>query len=72
MTGYHEITRERSRSAPLPPVLQAGHSRTRSRPSPDGVMRGYNAFRTEFSDADYDRVLVLGREYLSRNPRSLA
>jgi hypothetical protein len=30
------------------------------------------AFRTELSDADYDRVLAFGREYLSRNPRSLA
>ena len=30
------------------------------------------AFRTELSDADYDRALALGKEYLSRNPRSLA
>ena len=30
------------------------------------------AFRTEFSDADYEKVLASGREYLSRNPRSLA
>jgi hypothetical protein len=29
-------------------------------------------FRTRLSDADYKRVRELGREYLSRNPRSLA
>jgi hypothetical protein len=29
-------------------------------------------FRTELPDSDYDRVLALGGEYLSRNPRSLA
>jgi hypothetical protein len=29
-------------------------------------------FRTQLSDADYERVRDLGREYLDRNPRSLA
>jgi hypothetical protein len=29
-------------------------------------------FRTQPSDADYEHVRELGREYLSRNPRSLA
>jgi hypothetical protein len=29
-------------------------------------------FRTQLSDADYRRVRDLGREYLGRNPRSLA
>jgi hypothetical protein len=29
-------------------------------------------FRTQLSDADYQRVRDLGREYLDRNPRSLA
>ncbi|MEI6622367.1 MAG: hypothetical protein WCP28_10715 [Actinomycetes bacterium] len=29
-------------------------------------------FRTQLSGADYDRVLTLGAEYLSRNPRSIA
>lgn len=28
------------------------------------------AFRTTLSDADYERVRALGREYLRRNPRS--
>jgi hypothetical protein len=27
-------------------------------------------FRTQLSDADYERVRDLGREYLARNPRS--
>ncbi|MGA2805047.1 MAG: hypothetical protein ABSF89_11755 [Acidimicrobiales bacterium] len=30
------------------------------------------AFRTEFPESLYDEVRVLGKEYLSRNPRSLA
>ena len=30
------------------------------------------AFRTELAEAEYDKVLALGREYVSRNPRSLA
>jgi hypothetical protein len=29
-------------------------------------------FRTQLSDAEHGRVRELGREYLSRNPRSLA
>jgi hypothetical protein len=37
------------------------------------VVRGLSKpFRTHLSDGDYERVRELGREYLSRNPRSLA
>jgi hypothetical protein len=44
----------------------------RSKPLLVVVCGSSKPFRTQLSDADYRHVRELGREYLSRNPRSLA
>ena len=72
MTGYHEVRVDGPRR---------GHYRLFCKLDTMAIGRGplltvlcgaSKPFQTELSEAVYDRVLALGREYLSRNPRSLA
>ena len=72
MTGYHEVRVDGPDRRHYRLFCKLDTNARGRGPLLTVLCGATKAFRTEFSDADYERVLALGREYLSRNPRSLA
>ncbi len=72
MTGYHEIRVDGPGRRHYRLFCKLDIAAQGSGPLLTVLCGATKAFGTELSDAEYERVLSLGREYLARNPRSLA
>ena len=72
MTGYHEVRVDGPGRRHYRLFCKLDNGAKGRGPLLTVLCGATKAFRTELSDADYDRALALGKEYLSRNPRSLA
>jgi hypothetical protein len=72
MTGYHEVRVDGPRRQHYRLFCKLDTMAIGRGPLLTVLCGASKPFQTEFSEAVYDRVLALGREYLSRNPRSLA